>query len=151
MNSMEGGGVSLLSEANWPITSLLTYFLTYSMEQSPSWEDNRLAASQEIPLIYETRSFIAAFTSARHLSLSWASPVQSITPHPTAWRYILILFSTYVWVFQMVFSLWFSHQNPVRSSPLPHTCRMPRPSHSSLFYHPNNIGWGDLIIKLIVM
>jgi hypothetical protein len=28
-----------------------TYLLTYSMEQSPSWEANRFAASQEIPHI----------------------------------------------------------------------------------------------------
>ena len=30
---------------------LLTYLLTYSMVQSPSWEANRFAASQEIPRI----------------------------------------------------------------------------------------------------
>jgi hypothetical protein len=29
----------------------LCYLLTYCMEQSPSWEANRFAASQEIPLI----------------------------------------------------------------------------------------------------
>jgi hypothetical protein len=29
----------------------LTYLLTYSMDQSPSWEPNRFAASQEIPHI----------------------------------------------------------------------------------------------------
>jgi hypothetical protein len=32
-------------------TYLLTYLLTYSMQQSPSWEANRFAASQEIPRI----------------------------------------------------------------------------------------------------
>jgi len=31
------------------------------------------------------------------------------------------------------------HQNPVHPSPFPHTCHMPRPSHSSRFYHPHNI------------
>ena len=35
--------------------------------------------------------FIIALTSVRHLSLSWASPIQSIYPHPTSWRSILIL------------------------------------------------------------
>ena len=30
---------------------LLTYFLTYSMEQIPSWESNRFPASQEFPRI----------------------------------------------------------------------------------------------------
>ena len=70
---------------------LLTYLLTYSMVQSPSWEANWFAASQEIPSIYGTRRFITALTSVRHLSLSWASPNQSTYPHPTSWRSILIL------------------------------------------------------------
>ena len=35
--------------------------------------------------------FITALTSVRHLSLSWTSPIQSIYPHPTSWRSILIL------------------------------------------------------------
>ena len=38
-----------------------------------------------------TRMFITALTSVRHLSLSWASPIQSIYPHPTTCRSILIL------------------------------------------------------------
>ena len=42
---------------------------------------------------YGTRMFITAFTNARQLSLSWASSIQSITPHPTSWRSILILSS----------------------------------------------------------
>ena len=42
---------------------------------------------------YGTRRFITALTSARHLSLSWASSIQSIPPHPTSWRPILILSS----------------------------------------------------------
>ena len=32
------------------------------------------------PAFYGTRRFITAFTSARHLSLSWASSIQSIPP-----------------------------------------------------------------------
>jgi len=35
--------------------------------------------------------FITALTSVRHLYLSWANPIQSIYPHPTSWRSILIL------------------------------------------------------------
>jgi len=38
-----------------------------------------------------TRRFITALTSVRHLSLSWASPIQSIYPHPTSFRSVLIL------------------------------------------------------------
>jgi hypothetical protein len=48
---------------------------------------------KKFPAFYETRRFITAFTSARHLSLSWASSIQSIQPHTTSWRSILILSS----------------------------------------------------------
>jgi hypothetical protein len=40
-----------------------------------------------------TRKFITAFVSARHLSLFWASAIQSIPTQPTSWRSILILSS----------------------------------------------------------
>jgi hypothetical protein len=43
---------------------------------------------KKFPAYYGTRRFITAFTSARHLSLSWASPIQSIPSHPTSWRSI---------------------------------------------------------------
>ena len=46
---------------------------------------------KKFPAFHETRRFITAITSVRQLSLSWASPVQSIYPHPTSWRSILIL------------------------------------------------------------
>jgi hypothetical protein len=69
------------------------YVLTYSMEQSPSWEANRFAASQEIPHILLNQKIRYRIHRARHLSLSWASPIQSIPPHPTSWRSILILSS----------------------------------------------------------
>ena len=43
------------------------------------------------PAFHGTRRFITALTSVRHLSLSWASPIQSIYPPPSSWRSILIL------------------------------------------------------------
>ena len=46
---------------------------------------------KKFPPFHGTRSFITALTSIRHPSLSWASPIQSIYPHPTSWRSILIL------------------------------------------------------------
>jgi len=48
---------------------------------------------KKFPAFYGTRKFITTFTSDRHLSLSWTSSIQSITPHPTAWRSIVILSS----------------------------------------------------------
>ena len=47
--------------------------------------------------------------------------------------------------------LRFPHQNPVYVSSIPHPRYMPRPSHSSLFCHQNNIEWGVQITKLFVM
>jgi len=48
---------------------------------------------KKFPAFYRTRRFITAFTSARHLFLSWASSIQSITPHSISWTSILILSS----------------------------------------------------------
>ena len=50
-----------------------------------------LQLDKKFPAFYVTRRFITALTSVRHLSLSWASPIQSPYPHPTSWRSILIL------------------------------------------------------------
>ena len=44
---------------------------------------------KKFPAIYVTRRFITAVTSARHLSLSWASSIQPTHPHSTSWRSIL--------------------------------------------------------------
>ena len=46
---------------------------------------------KKFPAFHGTRRFITELTSVRRLSLSWASPIQSIYPHPTSWRSILIL------------------------------------------------------------
>jgi hypothetical protein len=46
---------------------------------------------KKFPAFYGTRSFISVFTSVRHPPLSWASPIQSIPPHPTSWGSVIIL------------------------------------------------------------
>ena len=46
---------------------------------------------KKFPAFHGTRRFITVLTSVRHLSLSWANPIQSTYPHPTSWRSILIL------------------------------------------------------------
>ena len=67
------------------------------------------------------RSFITAFTSPRHVSLSWARLIQSVPPYPTSCRTILILSSHLSLVLPSLFSLRTPHQNPVCTSLLPHT------------------------------
>jgi hypothetical protein len=92
---------------------------------------------KKFPTFYGTRRIITAFKSARHLSLSWASPIQSIPPHPTSWRFILIL-SSHLLV--GLPSGPFTHQNPVHATLFPQPSYMRLLSHSR-FYHPHNMGW----------
>ena len=46
---------------------------------------------KNFPAFHETRKFITALKRVRQLFLSWASPIQSIYPHPTSCRSFLIL------------------------------------------------------------
>ena len=68
------------------ITSLLTPWCRVLLEKLTS-----LQLIKKFPAFHGTRRFITALTSVRHLSLSWASPIQSIYPLPGSWRSILIL------------------------------------------------------------
>jgi len=68
------------------ITYLLTPWCRVILEQLTG-----LQLVKKFPAYHGTRRFITALTSVHHLSLSWASPIQCIYPHPTSWRSILIL------------------------------------------------------------
>ena len=46
---------------------------------------------KKFPAFHGTRRLITTLTSVRQLSLSWASPIQSVYPHPISWRSVLIL------------------------------------------------------------
>jgi len=74
----------------WPNSYLLTYLLTplcrVLLEQLTG-----LQLVKKFPAFHGTRRFITALTSVGQMSLSWDSPIQSISPHPTSWRSILIL------------------------------------------------------------
>ena len=72
----------------------VTYLLTYLLTQCCRVLLEKLTGLQLIekfPAFHGTRRFITALTSVRHLSLSWANPIQSIYLHPTSSRSILIL------------------------------------------------------------
>ena len=73
-----------------PLTYLLTPWCRILLEKLTG-----LQLVKKFPSFHGTRKFITALTSVRHLSLSSASPIQSIYPHPTSWRSILI-FSTHL-------------------------------------------------------
>jgi hypothetical protein len=133
---------------NYLLTYLITYLLTYSMEQSPSWEANRFAASQEIP-----RIFWKLKVHYRIHKCPPPAPSQS-SPYPTSYFlkiHLNIILPSTRGSPQWSLSLRFPHRNPVHASPLPYPSYMYRPSHSSRFYHPNISGWGVQTTKLLIM
>ena len=123
--------------SNIILTYLLTPWCRVLLEKLTG-----LQLVKKLPTFHRTRRFITALTSVRHLSLSWASPIQSIYPHPTSWRSTLIL-STHLRLglpSGLLPSGFPSKTLYAPPHPLTHTRHMPSPSHSSRFYHPHNIG-----------
>ena len=60
-----------------------------------SWLHERATVGQlakKLPAFYGALNFITVFTEGHHLSLSWATSIQSTLPHPTSWRFIIILY-----------------------------------------------------------
>ena len=74
------------SYSSYLLTYLLTLWYSVLLEKLTG-----LQLVKKFPAFHGTRRFITALTSVRHLSLSWARPIQSIYTHPTSWRSILIL------------------------------------------------------------
>jgi hypothetical protein len=130
---LQGSGVGSCTQG-------FTYLLTSSIEQSPS-EANRFLASQEI-----TRVLLNPKVHYRNHKcpppvsiLSQPYPIHSHTSHFLKVHSNIVPQST-PGSPQWSLSLSFPHQNPVHASLLPHPRYMPRPSHSSRFYHPINSG-----------
>ena len=133
------------SKTNWLLP--ITYLITHSTVQSPSWAANWFAASQEIPRIsqnpkvhYRTHNrpppvSILGQPNPVHMPTSHLLEIHPNITHPSTPRSP-----------QWSLSLWFPHQDPIYSPLLTHTRHMPSPSHSSWFYHPYNIGWAVQII-----
>ena len=108
------------------------YLLTYSMVQSPSWEANWFAASQEIPRIsrnpkvhYRTHKRpppvpIPGQPNPVHIPTSHLLEIHPNIIHPSTPRSP-----------QWSPSLRFPHQDPIHPPLLTHARHMPCPSHSS--------------------
>ena len=112
----------------------LTYLLSYSMQQSHSWEANLFSDSEAITrILWNPKIHCHIHTWPPPVSiLSQLDAVHAPTSHFLKIHLNIILLPTSV-SSKWSFSLRFPHQNPVHASPLPHTCYMPRPSHSSRF------------------
>ena len=123
------------------VSALLNKLYTYSMVQSPSWEANWFAASQEIPRItrnpkvhYRTHKrpppvSILGQPNSVHIPTSHLLEIHPNIIHPSTPRSP-----------QWSLSLRLPHQDPLHSPLLTHTRHMPSPSHSSRFYHPTILG-----------
>jgi hypothetical protein len=68
---------------NWSLVHLWSWAL---LEKLPI-----VQLLKNFPALYGTRRFVAVFTRALHLSLSWARSIQSIPSRPVSLRTILIL------------------------------------------------------------
>ena len=126
------------------------YLLTHSTEQSPSWEANRFSASQEIhPVSWNPKVRCRIHKCPPPVPiLRHVDPVHFPTSHFLKIHFNIIL-PLNPGPPKLFFSLRFPHQNPVNASPLDRTRYLHRPSHSSWFDYPNNIGWGVRIIQLL--
>ena len=115
------------------------------MEQSPSWEANRFFSySRNSPHFMGPEGSLPQ--SQVPATCPYPEPARS-NPYPHFLKiYLNIILPSTPGSPKCPLFFRFPHQNPVYASPLPPTRYMPRPSHSSLFYHPNNIGWGVMIL-----
>ena len=130
----------------------LTYLLTYSIVQSPFWEANWFAASQEIPRI--SRNPKVHYRTLKRPPpvpiLGQSNPIHIPTPHLLEIHPNIIHPSTPRSP-QWSPSLRFPQQGPIHPPLLTHTRHMPSPSHSSRFYHTHNIWWGVQIILPVML
>jgi hypothetical protein len=129
---------------------ILTSLLTYSIEQSPSWVANRFPASQEIPcILWNPKVYYRIHKCPPPVPIpSQIDPVHTPT---TSWRSILILSSHLRLGLQSgLFPSGFQTKPQYTCLLFPIRATCPPPSHSSRFYHPNNIGWGVQIIRLLI-
>ena len=115
------------------------YLITYSMEQSPSWEAIRFSASQEVPHnLWNPKVYYRIHKCPPPVPI--LSQFDSV--HPNSWRSILILSSHLRLGLPSCFPT-----KTLYTTLLSHIRAMSHPSHYSRFYHKNNFEWGVQIIS----
>jgi hypothetical protein len=143
---------SLVTIMTCNLAALYRMRTPYSMEQGPSWEANRFSASQKIPrILWNPKVYCRTYTCPPPVPvLSQLDQVHTPTTYFPKVHFNIIFPST-PGSSKLSLFLRFFHQNPLYIFYLHHTRYMPRPTHSSRFYYPKNVGWGLQIIKLLIM
>jgi hypothetical protein len=102
------------------------------MVQNTSWEANWCAASQEFPRILGNPKVHCLIHKCPPSVpfLSQLNPVRNSSSH---FQNIILILSSHLrlGLTSDLFPSGFTHQNPVYPTPLPHTCYIPCPAHSS--------------------
>ena len=139
VNTMAATNVHLLTYLlTYLFAYLLTYLvltclLTYSVQQSPSWDAKRFSAVK-FHAVFGTRRFIIAFAIARHLSLSWARSIHAAPlpiPFPEDHRNVILPGKPQS--FKWFLSPRFHHHNHVYTSSLtPYVLHAPSISFFSI-------------------
>ena len=115
------------TSALMPLVSILTYILTYLLNP---WTRvlEKLNCPQlvnKFPAFYGIRMFITAFTIARHLSLPWASSIQSLPPSHSQKNHFHIIFPSLPGASRWSLSL----TSPPRKPCMHHSLRATCPAH----------------------
>ena len=129
----------------------LYFLLTCCIGQSPPWAGRRFSASQEIlRILWNPKVHCRIHKCPSPIPiLDQLDPVHTTSHFLKICLNIILQFTPET--SPVVSFFRFPHQDPVYTSSLPHTCYLPRLSHSARFDHTNNTGWRVRIIKLIIM
>ena len=97
-----------------------------------------LCASSKLPLSLKSsqQNFVCIFQGT---SFTQISSTKHCVHLPSYLFHSNLLNKTLYATSKLTLSLKFPHQNPVCICPLPHTCHITRPSHSSGLYRSSNI------------